>query len=64
ALWTDILRASPALPAAIDEYVEALRKLRAALDPAAPEEALRAILEESEAYRRTIPEGLHRVPHA
>lgn len=64
ALWTDILRASPALPAALDEYVAALSRLRAALDPAADPAALRALLEEAEAYRRAIPEGLHAVPHA
>lgn len=64
ALWTDILRASPALPAALDAYVDALRALRAALDPAADPAALRALLEEAETYRRAIPEGLHAVPHA
>ena len=64
ALWTDILRGSPALPAALDAYVEALRRLRAALDPAADPGELRALLEKAEAYRRAIPDGLHRVPHA
>ena len=64
ALWTDILRASPALPAALDAYVAALRELRAALDPAADPAALRALLEEAETYRRAIPDGLHAVPHA
>lgn len=63
-LWTDILRGSPALPAALDDYVEALRRLRAALDPAADPAELRALLEESERYRRAIPDGLHAVPHA
>lgn len=63
-LWTDILRGSPALPAALDGYVEALRRLRAALDPAADPAELRALLEESERYRRAIPDGLHAVPHA
>ena len=64
ALWTDILRASPALPAALDAYIAALSRLRAALDPAADPAALRAMLEEAEAYRRAIPDGLHAVPHA
>ena len=64
ALWTDILRSSPALPGALDRYIEALSGIRAALDPSAPPSALRAILEEAETYRRTIPEGLHAVPHA
>lgn len=64
ALWTDILRASPALPAALDAYVAALSRLRAALDPAVPPSELRSLLEEAETYRRAIPEGLHRVPHA
>ena len=64
ALWTDILRASPALPAALDEYAAAIARLRAALDPAADPAVLRGLLEEAEAYRRTIPEGLHAVPHA
>ena len=64
ALWTDILRASPALPAALDAYVEALSRLHAALDPAADPAALRALLEEAETYRRAIPDGLHAVPHA
>ena len=64
ALWTDILRASPELPAALDSYVETLRRLRAALDPSVPPDDLRALLGEAEAYRRAIPEGLHAVPHA
>ena len=64
ALWTDILRASPELPAALDSYVGTLRRLRAALDPSAPPDDLRALLGEAEAYRRAIPEGLHAVPHA
>ena len=64
ALWTDILRGSPALPAALDDYVEALRRLRAALDPAADPADLRTLLEEAETYRRAIPDGLHAVPHA
>ncbi len=64
SLWTDILRASPALPAALDEYVAALTRLRAALDPAADPAVLRALLEEAETYRRAIPDGLHAVPHA
>ncbi len=64
ALWTEILRGSPALPAALDAYIAALSRLRAALDPAAPPEALRAQLEAAEAYRRAIPDGLHAVPHA
>ena len=64
ALWTDILRASPALPAALDGYIAALRELRAALDPAADPASLRAMLEEAETYRLAIPDGLHRVPHA
>lgn len=64
ALWTDILRASPELPAALDSYVETLRRLRAALDPTAPPDDLRRLLEEAETYRRAIPEGLHAVPHA
>ena len=64
ALWTDILRASPELPAALDSYVGTLRRLRAALDPSVPPDDLRALLGEAEAYRRAIPEGLHAVPHA
>ena len=64
ALWTDILRSSPALPAALDAYLAALSRLRAALDPAAPPSELRTLLEEAETYRRGSPEGLHRVPHA
>ena len=64
ALWTDILRASPELPAALDAYVGTLRRLRAALDPSVPPDDLRALLGEAEAYRRAIPEGLHAVPHA
>ena len=64
ALWTDILRASPELPAALDGYAAALARLRAALDPAAGPGELRALLEEAEAYRRAIPDGLHAVPHA
>lgn len=64
ALWTDILRASPELPAALDAYADALARLRAALDPAADPAALRALLAEAEAYRRAIPDGLHAVPHA
>ena len=64
ALWTDILRASPALPAALDGYMAALARLRDALDPAADPAALRALLEEAETYRRAIPDGLHAVPHA
>ena len=64
ALWTDILRASPELPAALDSYVGTLRRLRAALDPSVPPDDLRTLLGEAEAYRRAIPEGLHAVPHA
>ena len=64
ALWTDILRSSEALPAALDDYVAALRRLRAALDPAADPAELRGLLEEAERYRRAIPDGLHAVPHA
>lgn len=64
ALWTDILRASPALPAAIDAYVSALSRIRDALDPSADPAELRSMLEESERYRRKIPDGLHAVPHA
>ena len=64
ALWTDILRASPALPAALDEYIAALARLREALDPAADPATLRTLLEEAESYRRGIPDGLHNVPHA
>lgn len=64
ALWTDILRASPELPAALGAYAAALADLRAALDPSAGPEALRALLSEAEIYRRSIPEGLHAVPHA
>ena len=63
-LWTDILRGSPELPAAIDAYVAALSRLRAALDPATDPGELRALLEAAETYRRAIPEGLHSVPHA
>ena len=64
ALWTDILRASPELPAALDAYAETLSSLRAALDPAVPPDGLRRLLEEAETYRRAIPDGLHAVPHA
>ncbi len=64
ALWTDILRASPELPAALESYAAALAEIRAALDPAAPPDALRALLAEAESYRRAIPDGLHAVPHA
>lgn len=64
ALWTDILRASPELPAALDAYAAALARIRAALDPAADPTQLRALLEEAEEYRRSIPDGLHAVPHA
>ena len=64
ALWTDILRASPELPAALDAFSGALAEIRAALDPAAAPDALRALLAEAEAYRRAIPDGLHAVPHA
>ena len=64
ALWTDILRASPELPAALGAFADALAQIRSALDPAAPPDALRALLAEAETYRRGIPEGLHAVPHA
>lgn len=64
SLWTDILRGSPALPAALDGYIAALSRLRAALDPAADPAVLGTMLEEAERYRRAIPEGLHAVPHA
>ncbi len=64
ALWTDILRASPELPSALGAFADALAQIRSALDPAAPPDALRALLAEAETYRRGIPEGLHAVPHA
>ena len=63
-LWTDILRESPSLPAALDRYIETLRALRAAIEPEAPPEALAALLRRGAAYRRTIPEGLRRPPPA
>lgn len=63
-LWTDILRSSPALKSAIDEYIDVLRAMRDSLDASLPPETLRSILAESEHYRREIPEGLHHVPHA
>ena len=50
--------------AALGAYAAALADLRAALDPSAGPEALRALLSEAEIYRRSIPEGLHAVPHA
>lgn len=59
ALWTDILRGSPALPAALDHHIATLRAFREALDPGADSGALPAILERAAAYRRTIPDGLH-----
>lgn len=63
ALWTDILRASPALPAALDRYLASLAELRAALAAESPV-ALNRLLAEAETYRKEIPEGLNRIPHA
>lgn len=63
-LWTDILRASPSLPGVVDEYIELLRAMRDGLAADASPSALHRLLEESERYRREIPEGLHSLPHA
>lgn len=60
ALWTDILRGSPALPEALDRHIETLRALRAALDSDADPAALPALLSRAADYRRSIPDGLHR----
>ncbi len=62
-LWTDILRESPALPAALDAYIAKLQSYRAAIADASPS-GLRDLLAAAETYRREIPEGLHKVPHA
>lgn len=63
-LWTDILRASPQLPEVVDHYIEKLQALRNALSAAVPPQQLYTALETAERYRRQIPDGLHKVPHA
>ena len=54
-LWTDILRESPALPAALDECIETLRRLRSSLEPETPPETLAALLRRASGYRRSLP---------
>lgn len=63
-LWTEILRASPALPEVLDAYIRRLQQFRALLSQDRPSTELFELLHTAEHYRRQIPEGLHRVPHA
>ena len=54
-LWTDILRGSPALPDALDEFIETLRHLRSALDSDSSPESMTAPLRRAAAFRRALP---------
>lgn len=63
-LWTEILRASPALPEVLDAYIRRLQQFREMLSPEHSIAELFGFLNTAEQYRRQIPEGLHRVPHA
>ena len=53
-LWADILRASPALAETLDDYIEELRRLRAALEPGVGPDALTTLLRRASDYRRGV----------
>ena len=57
SLWADIMSASTQLPAAIDEYVNILCRLRDLLAAGKTEE-LQSRLKASSEFRSSIPEGL------
>ncbi len=56
-LWTDIMSASTQLPAAIDEYVNILCRMRDLLQAGRTEE-LQLMLKVASDFRSSIPEGL------
>lgn len=61
-LWTDILGASSALPAAIDDYINMLSRMRDALAEGKVE-TLQALLKTASQFRASIPEGLRARHH-